>query len=335
MPGQSTRRYIAEISRRLGALLEESVPPNKAVQLLVAQKFLPAQSNAANEQPLASAIESIIRPPRVLPTSAVSVAKYVRACESNGRGASALKLLGRLRIRRQQGMLSTPVIGVEFLLVLLVLLIHSIFVLPQLKAIFENAGTPLPAFTRLVLAIIGPWGSFLTVAALLVIVVSVWRYMPILLGPVLRPVDRLVMVLPLVGRAVRQSNSDKISGWLGFAASDLMAQRAAIEAARAWYVGTILSRECEHILHVAKSPENLIPCLARAPSFDSEFRAVLSEPNRDDALAALRARWRIAETLPERRSALVPVLAQIILGVIVAAVVIALYLPIFKLASVF
>ncbi len=335
MPGQSTRRYIAEVSRRLVALLEESVSPKKAVQLLVTEKSLPSQPNADDEQPLASAIDSIIRRPRVLPTSAAAVSEYVRACEASGRGANALRLLGRLRIKRQHGMLSTPVIGVEFVLVLFVLLIHSIFVLPQLQAIFDNAGMPLPAFTRWVLAIIGPWTSYLALAAVLVVVASLWRFTPILLGPVLRPIDRILMALPLIGHAIRQSHSDKISGWLGFAASDLPAQRAAIDGARAWYVGTLLSRECQEILQAAKTNDDLIRCLARAPGFDEEFRAVVSESDRDDASAALRARWRIAETLPEHRSGFVPVLAQVVLGVIVGAVVIALYLPIFKLASIF
>jgi type II secretory pathway component PulF len=141
------------------------------------------------------------------------------------------------------------------------------------------------------------------------------------------------LALPLIGLSIRQSNSDRLSGWLGFAAADESSQRVAIEAAQAWYRRDLLSRECAEVLRAASADKEISACLAQARGFDDEFHATVSIPEREDSLAALRARWRIAETLPERQSAMAPALAQIALGVIVAAVVIAMYLPIFKLAS--
>lgn len=330
----AARRYVAEVSRRLLALLDESVAPAKAVQILVAESVLPAQANVETALPLSSAIKSIIPRAGVLPDSAASVADYVAACESQGRGGAALRLLGRLKITRARGRTSLAAIGAEYVLLVLVLTIHSIFVLPQFEAIFRAAGKPMPAFTHLVLALIGPSGPFLWILFFVLAIVFAWRVLPLLFGPLLRPLDRLFLAMPLVGPAIRQSNSDRLSGWIGFAAADAPSQRGAIEAAKAWSMGDLFARECAEVLHASNGGKEITACLAEARGFDKEFRAAVSLPDRADSSAALRARWRIADTLPEVQAGLAPVLAQMILGVAVAAIVIALYLPIFALASV-
>jgi type IV pilus assembly protein PilC len=327
------RRYVAEVSRRLLALRAESINPQKAVQILVAEKILPPQTSADPEFPLSSAIRSIIPRPENS-SSLASVAAYVQACESQGRGDAALQLLGRLKIRRAHGRTSLGVIGVEFALLMLVLMIHSLFVLPQIQAMFDSVATPMPPFTRLVFALIGPSGPFLYAAAIVLLLVMAWRLLPAIFGPLLRPIDRLLLMLPLVGPSIRQSNSDRMSGWLGFASADTSTQSSAIDAARAWYRGDLLSRECAEVLKSVQSGKGVSSCLIEARGFDSEFKALLAMTEREDSLAALRARWRIAETLPEQNSALAPALTQVVLGVLVGAVVIAMYLPIFKLGSV-
>lgn len=329
----AVRRCVAEVSRRLVALLEESVTPANAVQILVAEKILPSQSGANPALPLSSAIESIIPRAGIPPRSAASVGAYVRARESQGQGVAALRLLGRLKIKRARGRTSLGTIGVEFLLLLFVLLIHSLFVLPQLKAMFVATGGSMPAFTRIVFELMGSSGPLIGAIVLLLFVVFLWRVFPIPFGPLLRPIDRLLLAMPLVGSALRQRNSDRMCGWLGVAAADAPSQRAAIEAARAWFLGDLLSRECAEVLHAADGGKELTACLVEGRGFDSEFQTLVSLPDRSESLAAMRARWRIADTLPEYKDPIAPALAQIAIGIIVAAVVIALYLPIFKIGS--
>lgn len=329
----TVRRSIAEVSRRLLALREESVTPENAVQILIAESVLPAQVEVEPARPLSSAIASVIPRANRDSHSAARIGEFMGACESHGRGDAALRLLGQLKIRRAQGQISLGVIGVELILLIVVLMIHSIFVLPQFEAAFKSAGLPLPPFTEFVFALIGPSGPFLWVGLVAILLLLLWRTLPSLFGPILRPADRLLIALPLVGSRMRQRNSDRIAGWLGLAATDAPSQRAAIEAAQAWYRGDPLSRECAEVLHAATSDNEIVACLARARGFDNEFRAAVLIPDRNDSLAALRARWRIAETLPEFESSLTPALVQIGLGIIVAAVVIAMYLPIFRLGT--
>ena len=329
----TVRRQLAEIARRLVALIDESVAPARAVQILVAENVLPPQSNDASARPLASAIESLSKHPAIDLRTAERVGAYVGACEAQGRGDTALRLLGRLKIQRARGRTSLGVIGVEFVLLMVVLLIHSIFVLPQFQAMFDSVGAPMPAFTQLVYALIRPSGPFIYLGIFVVLLVLVWRRMPFLFGPLIRPLDRLLQALPMVGPAIRQNNSDRLSGWLGFAAADRSAQSIAIEAAEHWYRGDVLSRACAAILRDLSSGRDLAACLSTARGFDHAFHAVVSIPDREDSLAALRARWHVADTLPEYSSPLAPALAQLVFGIVVAAIVIAMYLPIFKLGS--
>jgi hypothetical protein len=329
----TVRHHIAEIARRLVGLLDESVAPGRAVQILVAEKTLPTQASDTEERPLAAAIHSLGAQPGIDPHAAERVASYVGACEERGRGESALRLLARLRIRRVQGRTSLGVIGIEFALLMLVLSVHAIFVLPQFEAMFAAAATPMPPFTRLVYALIGPTSPFLYLVIAIALLVLVWRWFSFLLGPLIRPLDRLLLAFPLVGPAIRQNNCDRLSGWVGFAAADAAAQSAAIDAARHWYRGDLLSRACADVAREVASGKDPTTCLARARAFDPAFQAAISIPDREESLAALRARWRIAGTLAEPSSPLAPALTQVAFGLVLGALVIAMYLPIFKLGS--
>ncbi len=326
------RRSISDVSRRLVALLEESLAPAGAVRILVAEKILPPQDSESTS-PLSSAISSIVSPSAASRDEAQHIVEYVRACEAQGRGDSALRLLGRLKIRRARGRTSLGLIGIEFVVLMFVLLIHSIFVLPQLQEVFASVGAPLPVFTQMVFALIGPSGPFIYLAFLLLLIVVIWRVFPFVFGPLLAPLDRLLLSLPLIGSAIRQGNSDRLSGWLGFSEGDASSQLAAIDAARVWYRGDCLARQCDAVLREVAAGKELSACMAEARGFDREFQAVIAIPAQQDSRAALRARWRIADTLPEQSSPLAPALAQIALGVVVGAVVIAMYLPMFKLGS--
>ena len=132
--------------------------------------------------PFTSAIDSLVGP-AAGPSPLAGVVDYVGACETQGHGDAALRLLARLKISRRQGRMSLSTIGVEVLLLVLVLAIHGIFVLPQFKAVFAAAGAPLPAFTRVVLALIGPTGPFLYLAIFVLLAVLACASCPYFSGP--------------------------------------------------------------------------------------------------------------------------------------------------------
>jgi len=330
----AVRRNIANVARRLLALLEESVVPANAVRILVAEAVLPPQSSVP-AAPLAAAVTSLVSGDAGRSGALARVADYVAALESLGRGEAALRLLSRAQIREPNpGSKVLSLIAVEFCLLAMIMAVLSIFVLPQFKAVFEGFSMPLPAFTRIAFAVLGPASPVLWLIVLALLVGFAWRMLGGLLGDALRPIDKLLLALPLAGTSLRQSNSDRLAGWLGFAAADAPSQRAAVEAAQAWFSDDALGRECGQVLRAANSGKDLLTCLTQARGFDGEFHAAVALPDRADSLAALRARWRSAQSLPEHRSGIALAVMQVLLGLVVAAVVIALYLPIFKLGSI-
>jgi hypothetical protein len=329
----AVRRHIADVARRLLALLEESMAPANAVRILVAESVLPPQSGTP-AAPLAGAVTSLIAGAGKSGALA-RVADYVAALESRGCGEAALRLLGSAQIRGSNpGRKVLVLVAVEFCLLVLILSTLSIFVLPQFKAVFEGFSMPLPAFTRMAFAILGPASPFLWLIVLALLIGFAWRMLAGLLGNALLPIDWLLLRLPLAGTSVRQSNGDRLAGWLGFAAADAPSQRTAVEAAQAWFADDVLGRECAQVLRAADAGKDVPTSLARAGGFDREFHAAVALPDRADSLAALRARWRSARSLPEQRSGFALAVVQVLLGVVVAAIVIALYLPIFKLGSI-
>ena len=329
------RRNIADVARRLLALLEESVGPANAVRILVAEQVLPPQSSAP-ATPLARAVSSLGAGDGSRGSGTFArVADYVAALESQGRGEAALRLLGNSQIGTSNPARKVlALITVEFCLLTLILSTLSIFVLPQFKAVFEGFSMPLPAFTRMAFAVLGPASPFLWLIVLALLIGFAWRMLAGLLGNALRPIDRLLLWLPMAGTSLRRSNGDRLAGWLGFAPTDAPSQRTAVEAAQAWFADDVLGRECAQVLRAADAGTDLQTSLTRAQGFDDAFHAAIAMPDRADSLAALRARWRNAQSTPEQRSGFALAVLQVLLGLVVAAVVIALYLPIFKLGSI-
>jgi type IV pilus assembly protein PilC len=328
MPSPSSvRRSVIDVAGRLFALSEESVAPLNAVNLLVTEGVLPAQAESDPACARSSAIRSVV------PGYAVSIADYVRDGEQQERGDEALKFLSRLEAAPRKWNGSLILVGIEFVVLLLVMMIYSMFVLPTFRATFDAFGVALPEYTRLTLGFLSPSSPFVWLAIAVLVVCLVWRFFPRALGPLIYPLDKLLLKMPGIGESIRRNNAEMISGWLGFASADAGARQNAVEAARAWFSGALLSRICARVLAQAGSGRDLAACLADSPGFDQKFRAVMSLPSLVEAQMALRARWRVEANRPHTRDRFTVAVIHVILGVIVAQMIIAMYLPIFKLAA--
>ena len=67
--------------------------------------------------------------------------------------------------------------------------------------------------------------------------------------------------------------------------------------------------------------------------FDRDFQSTLKIAGDKERSSAMRARWRNVESLPEHPPGKAPVVVHVILGVLIALAVIAMYQPIFKLGA--
>jgi len=322
----AVRRRIIEVTGRLLALRDEAVSPANAVGILAEGQVIARPRRSDGDTPLSQAIHAIV------PPAASCIADYVRASESLGRGDDVLRFFSSLdpESRRWRGSLS--VIGVEFVVLLAVVLIYSLFVLPVLQSAFDTSGASFPRFTRLVLAVFSPTSPLIWLWVFVIVVAVVWQTAPRLFGPLTGPLDRLVLALPGVGDVIRRNNAIRASGWLGFASADPAGQRLALDAARIWSPGA-LSRICAAVLAEVDSGGDISVCLDKSAGFDREFRATLAMQDHADSIKALRARWRVHANHSQISDGVTVVLTHLALGIVVAALVIAMYLPVFKLAA--
>lgn len=326
------RSQVAGVARRLDALLDESVAPLDALDILVAQQHLPARIDSTADQPLASAVRTALAHAGFPQRSVELIGNFLRDCEVRGHGQRAVRLLGRVDEARRRSLRERAaygVIAIEFLLLVLVVAIQSIFVLPQFEAIFEASAMPLPALTRFLLAA-QPLISFIALVALITLIGLVF---PILLRPIRRPLDRLLLAVGATGEVLRKRNSDLLCGWLGLAASTPASQRTAIEAAQVWHADELLARVCAIVLSGAGQGENLSLRIDQSHGFDRDFQSTMKIAGDKERSSAMRARWRNVESLPEHPPGKAPVVVHVILGVLIALAVIAMYQPIFKLGA--
>ncbi len=275
---------------------------------------------------VASPVSSALR--NAIPANALEIADWVRACESDGRGDGALRVLARTK-QPAAGRNFIVVIGCEFAVLTMVVLIYAVFVLPQLDATFRGYGAALPVYTHAVFVLVTLLAPMMAAGVMLFVVGLFWRFLPAVFGPMLLPLDRIVLALPVIGPAIRGQNSVAMAGWLGFAPADEAARRTGAAAARVWSRG-MLSRICTRAL--AKNQGGGIAAhLVESRGFDRSFIAAAALADQDEACKALRALWRTAGDSGDATEPPWIVPLHIVLGILVAQLVIAMYLPIFRL----
>lgn len=219
--------------------------------------------------------------------------------------------------------------GLLFLVALIALLIFSIFVLPQFKELFTDFGADLPALTDALISLtdILRWPAFLIglglVVALVYIVSEIKGGMKRLIS-----LQGIVTRVPGLRRLCRSYNESLTLNFASLLHSAGVSAEVALEEA-AKLTHTDLQAEKR-----AASNDNLANSIRRNTIWGS-----LSLARRCDVLdhelayLASEAQALHAECLIKLREEFT-LIAQVFAGVLVAALVMSMYLPIFKLGSV-
>ena len=321
---------LAELCARLAALQEESITASQSIQLLVADRSIASSELSSG----ASSLAEIIRR-----KSGAAIGDYVASAEAAGLAPKTLRFLaaelGQRDPRTQAGWL----VAAEFSFVIVVAFTYSVFVFPSYQSLFEDFHTDLPAVTRVMITLFSSASPFLWGLLLIWIVAFMWRTAPVALGPMTSVLDRLVLALPEVGEALRTRNADALAGWLGHVGpADRQTADLALDAAIEYGGHGVTARACRRLRALVDQAPTLQEALGRSLDFDSQINAVVAAAKADanmDLAAVLRARWRAAEMIKSSWSIRIVVLAQLFVGVLVALLVAALYLPIFKVGAFF
>jgi len=222
-----------------------------------------------------------------------------------------------------------------------VMLILLVFVVPVFQGIFSSAGVALPAFTQMVVTL----SEFMQHYWLLVLGVLIVGIVGILMAykrseKMAHAVDRMSLKIPIIGNILRQSAIARFARTLGvtFAAGvPLVEALDSVAGATGSVVYGQAIRKMRddvavgHQMHLAMAQTNLFPNMV------TQMVSIGEESGALDKML-----FKVAEFYEEEvsnavdtLSTLLEPLIMVVIGILVGGMVIALYLPIFKLAGTF
>ncbi|TAM94042.1 MAG: type II secretion system F family protein, partial [Rhodanobacteraceae bacterium] len=223
----------------------------------------------------------------------------------------------------------------------LVMLVLLIFVVPVFQNVFKSAGVALPAFTQMVVNMSEfmqhYWAPFIIVliVAIVGIIMAYKRS-----EKMAHTVDRLSLKIPVIGNILRQSAIARFARTLGVtfhAGVPLVEALDSVSGATGSVVYGQAIRKMRddvavgHQLHLAMAQTNLFPNMV------TQMVSIGEESGALDKML-----FKVAEFFEEEvsnavdtLSTLLEPLIMVIIGVLVGGMVVALYLPIFKLAGTF
>ena len=267
----------------------------------------------------------------------------VREGEAAGRLPATLELLAAdLELRRSrglgiQGALAWP--ATILVVLFLVTAVIMIFVIPAFKQVFTSFGADLPGPTLLVMAVSDVFSEYGWLMLVALVAAAIWVARKGLVFPRLPVLERLVVRVPVVRGFVLKSFASRLAHVLARVGEQGVPAPAALAYVRA-------TAQNAHVADVAAALEARLrqsPDVAAAvmgtPRMPAQLAVALEIGERSGRPAqALRQVVSIsdAEALRSlvRLQQAILVGSYVLAGLIVGGVVIAMYLPIFKLGAV-
>ena len=223
---------------------------------------------------------------------------------------------------------------------LLVSAILLIFVVPQFEEVFKGFGADLPAFTKFIVGIsrfmVGWWWMILLVTAGTIVAFIFLKKRSLAFSHFL---DRMILRMPVIGKIMHEAALARFARTLAvtFAAGVPLVE--ALESVAGATGNTVYENAVKRVrddvsvgypVNMAMKQTGLFPHMV------IQMTAIGEEAGALDAML-----YKVAEFYEEEVNNAVDALASliepiivVILGVIVGSMVIAMYLPIFKLAAV-
>ncbi len=215
-------------------------------------------------------------------------------------------------------------------MVALVCISMKIFVIPAFRTLFETIGADLPALTRLALTltdwVLGPLGMLI---AAVMILIWFWEKKPHLLGPLAGKIDAFARSWVSLGRGMQLQRTRRLASWLSVSGTGTNAMRS-LECLAELLGAVALGRHVSDVAEKLKAGQSLPAAVTGNEWLPGLARFLAGRPDDDAALGNYARSLEANSDAAIHRLAL---LSQLIVGFIVGFLVIAMYLPIFKMGS--
>src|SRR5918993_68186 len=226
------------------------------------------------------------------------------------------------------------------LVAILVTAVIMIFVIPSFKSVFTSFGADLPAPTLMVIAMsdfmVAYWYVVLGIAfGSFYFLLQAWRRSP----KVKAAVDRALLKLPVLGEMLQKAS---IARWSRTLATTFAAGVPLVEAldsvgpAAGNWVYKEATKQVQNEVNIGTSLAQSMQNTGVFPNMAIQMTSIGEESGSLDSMLSKVADYyerEVDETVDALASLLEPMI-MVILGVVVGGIVIAIYLPIFKLGQV-
>lgn len=335
---------LAIFTEQFAALVEAGIPLLDAMHLLEEQASNPSirKALAAIRKDLfggMSLSEALSRHPRIFNPLFINL---VHAGEMSGSLDTMLvRLAGMIEAsaeleRKVKAALTYPaLLAVTLSLVVLVILI---FVVPGFQSIYAKAGTALPLPTQVLLAISGSLRAY-SLAVLAALAALYGTFAVYRRSEAGRPlVDSLWLRIPLFGRLILEQQANTFARAFGTVYGAGVPIVPALESCRKLVSNWAIGRQIELSLEGVRLGRPMTAGLAdsdRFPKILAQMMAIGESSGRLEEMCAKAVAFSDKELnhrIQQMTTMLEPLLT-IVMGLIVAGIALALYLPMFDLPS--
>ena len=214
-----------------------------------------------------------------------------------------------------------------------------IFVVPQFAELFSGFGATLPWLTQLVISIANQFSTFWWLILFLIFPIFLCRFYQKKNKKFAFIIDRLILQLPFFGKLIRKSIIARLTRTLATIFDSGIPLIEALNALPLIANNLVFRQGINEIQTAIKRGETLQQALKKThlfPNMSIQMVAIGEEAGKLSAMLEKVAEFYETEVdqMVDGLSQLLEPLIMAVLGVIIGGLVIAMYLPIFKLGTV-
>ena len=336
---------IVIFSRQLATMVDSGIPLVHALDILCEQIEKPVFRNIMAKikddiETGSSLSDAFARHPAVFSTLYVNM---VKAGESSGalddildRLAAYLEKSNMLQRKVKASLVYPAVVVTMAMLITLVMLIK---VIPTFKGIFEMLGGTLPLPTRILILVSDTIREmFLYVAAALAVAVfALKKYMKTAQGK--ENFDKMLLAIPVLGPLFRKVAVAKFTRTFATLVKSGVPILVSLEIVGKTAGNTVIEKAVESVRNSIKEGENIADPLAKSGVFPPMVVRMIKVGEQTGELEKMLT--KIADFYEDQVDAAVSGLTSLIepliiafLGIVIGGIVIAMFLPVFKLTEI-